>query len=182
MRRLRMGLLVLAAAITGCSSNGTSGSGGGSTATTEMSGTWNVSGTGTCTTTGCSTINATYTVKLVSSPCTVMTPVGTFSVGGNTCFIANNNTQTGSIAGTAISTSAAYNQQGVLVGVAADPVPDNSTINVIFVSGVHGGKFTEFTGTATVAGGKMTAGTGACSTASTASCTGASATFTATHQ
>jgi len=179
MRVLGMVLLVVTAGVSGCSSNGTTGSsGGGSTPTTEIAGTWNVTGTGTS---GSTIISGSYQVKLVTSACSVTTPVGVFSAQGSVCFIANNNSQAGSIAGAGIPTSSKSLGQGVLVGVAADPVPDNSTVNLVFVSSASGGKFSEFTGTATVVGGKMT-GTGACSSASTASCTGASATFTGTHQ
>ena len=141
-----LGMLLLALVVTaGCSSNGSSGAGGGSTATTELSGTYNVSGTGTCTS-GCGVVSATYTVKLVSSPCTVTTPVGAFTVGGSVCFTANNNTAAGSISGTNIPTTAKNLGQGLLVGAAADPVPDNSTVNIMFVSAASGGKFYEFTG------------------------------------
>jgi len=166
--KLRQGmlLLVVMAVVAGCSSDGATGSGGASTGTTEMSGTWNASGTGACTS-GCTGVTASYQVKLVSSPCSVTTPLGVFSVQGSVCFIANNNSGSGSIAGSGIPTSS--------------KVPDNSTVNLVFVSAASGGKFTEFTGTATVVGGKMT-GSGVCSSASTSSCTGTSATFTATHQ
>jgi len=180
--KLRQGmlLLVVMAVVAGCSSDGATGSGGASTGTTEMSGTWSASGTGACTS-GCTGVTASYQVKLVSSPCSVTTPLGVFSVQGSVCFIANNNSGSGSIAGSGIPTSSKSLGQGVLVGTAADPVPDNSTVNLVFVSAASGGKFTEFTGTATVVGGKMT-GSGVCSSASTSSCTGTSATFTATHQ
>ncbi len=133
--------------------------------------------------TSTSTATGTFQVKLVSSPCSVTTPLGVVAVQGSVCFIANNNSGVGGIAGTSISTTSKSLGQGILVGVAADPVPDNASINMVFVSSLHGGKtFQEFTGTATISGGKMT-GSGTCNTAvSTANCTGASASFTATHQ
>ena len=148
--------------------------------TTELAGTWNVIGTGKSAT---NTASGTFQVKLVSSPCSVTTPLGTVAVQGAVCFIANNNSGAGSIAGTSISPTSKTLGQGILIGAAADPVPDNSPINMVFVSSTSGGKlFQEFTGTATISSGKMT-GSGTCNTpVSTANCTGASATFTATHQ
>jgi len=185
MRGLWMLLLVMTVAVSGCSSNsnsgGTAGGGGTTTATTEMAGTWSVSGTGTCAsgTSGCSTVSATFQVTLVTSTCSVNTMPGVFSGQGSLCYIANNNSGAGSITGALITSPSKNLGQGVLVGVPTDPVPDNSTVNLVFVSAAGGGKFTEFMGTATVVGGKMT-GSGTCSAASTGKCTGASATFTAT--
>ena len=172
----RMLMLNLALFAAGCSSSKPSAS---SVAPTEMVGTWNVSVTGTF---GTSTVPGTFQVKLISSACSVTTPLGVFSVQGSACFIANNNSGAGAISGVSIPSTSKNLGQGILVGVASDPVPDNSPINMVFVSSQSGGKsFQEFTGTATISAAKMT-GSGACSTASTASCTGAAATFTATHQ
>ena len=175
----RVLLLMVLACAAGCSSNSASTSSP-STPTTELSGTWNTTGTGKTATTSAA---GTFQVKLVSSPCTVSKTLGMISVQGSVCFIANNNSGLGAIGGTSISTTSKSLGQGILIGVAADPVPDNATINMVFVSSLHGGKtFQEFTGTATIVAGKMT-GSGACNTTvSTANCTGASATFSATHQ
>ena len=179
----RVLLLMLAVLAAGC----TSGSPNTSTTTattpvptTELAGTWTASGTGKTST---MSATGTFQVKLVSSACSVTTPVGVVSVPGTVCFIANNNSGNGGIAGTSISPTSKTLGQGILVGVAADPVPDNATINMVFVSATNGGKaFQEFTGTATIVSGRMM-GSGSCnSSVSTSNCVGASAAFTATHQ
>lgn len=146
---------------------------------TPMQGTWDVTGSIQCTP-SCGSPTGTYQVTFTSSPCSVSTPVGTFSVQGPVCFIANNNTGEGSISGKGLPSSSKNNGQGVLIGVPSNPVPDNATANLLFVSAYGGGNFVEFTGSGTVAGGKIT-GTGSCS-ASTPVCQGASATFSATLQ
>ena len=179
MKRILLLTLAVFAAGAGCNSGSSSSSSATSTATTEIAGTWATTGTGTCTT-GCTATPGTYTVKLVSSTCSVTTPLGVFTVQGTVCFIANNNSQAGSIYGTNIPTTAKNLGQGVLVGTTADPVPDNATVNLLFVSATGKSSYVEFTGTATVVGGKMT-GSGACSS-TTPACNGASASFTATKQ
>jgi hypothetical protein len=103
-----------------------------------------------------------------------------FSVDGSVCFIANNNTAQGSISGTGLLSNASNTGQGVLVGVPANPVPDNSTINLLFVAGDKNGNFVEFAGTSTIANGTMQ-GTLSCS-ANTSQCQGTSATFSGTQQ
>ena len=196
MRGLWMVVLVVLAGIAGCNSGGgstntgsTSGAG-----TTSMAGTWTVTGTGTCSGTNCGydagSATATYSVILSASPCTVSTPLGSFSVSGSTCFIANNNATNGAITGTYTGvyggkpngpiTLSKNSGVGVLVGVPSNPVPDNSTVNLVFVSTVNKTSYAEFTGTGTIAAGKLT-GTGTCSTA-TAICAGSSVSFTATLQ
>ncbi len=165
-------MLILIVFAAGCnSSNSATGSG----ATTPIPGTWSATGTLACTQI-CPGAQ-TYSVVLVASPCTVDTPVGTFSVDGAVCFIANNNTASGSISGPGIPTTPKSTGQGILIGVPANPVPDNSTINLLFVSASGGNSFIEFTGSASIAGGKIT-GTAACS-ASTPACEGMTASFTA---
>ena len=173
-------VLILAIFAVGCG-----GSGSNSTAsagpTTPMAGTWSVIGNAVCTT-GCApTAAITYQVTLISSPCSVTAPLGTFSVQGPVCFIANNNALTGSITGAGISTVSKKLGQGVLVGVAANPVPNNATASLVFVSAAGGGNYVEFTGTGTLTNGKMT-GTGACNSTLTSLCSGVSATFAATEQ
>jgi hypothetical protein len=169
-RILILALIVFAA---GCSSSKNAGGGSG----TSMQGTWTVSGTGNF---GSQSGSGTYQVVLVSSPCSVTTPVGTFSVQGPVCFIANNNSAQGSISGTGLPSSSKNNGQGVLVGVASNPVPANAPINLLFVVGESNGTVLEFTGSATVANGTIT-GTGSCST-STPLCQGATGTFSANLQ
>ncbi len=165
-------LIVFAAGCGGNSANKTTG--------TSMQGTWTVTGNLQCTQ-GCgSGVSNTYQVALVSSPCSVTTPVGMFSVQGPVCFIANNNTGEGSISGTGIPNSPKSTGQGVLIGVPSNPVPANATVNLLFVAGDKNGNFAEFTGSGTVANGKMT-GTGSCSP-NTPICQGASATFSGNQQ
>jgi hypothetical protein len=166
MKRILIFILLIFAA--GCSStkNG---------ATTSMLGMWTV--TGNLSPQGGS---GTYQVSLVSSPCSVTTPVGMFSVQGPVCFIASNNTGQGSISGSGLPSTSKNTGQGVLIGVAANPVPANGTFNLLFVAGDASGNFVEFTGSGTVSNGTMT-GTGSCSS-STPLCQGMSGTFSGTFQ
>lgn len=163
-------ILILVVFATDCNSS-KSGTGAG----TSMQGMWTVTGN-----LGTLTGAETYQVSFVSSPCSVVSPVGTFSVQGPVCFIANNNTGQGSISGKGLLSNASNTGEGVLIGVAANPVPTNGTVNLLFVLGVKGGNFIEFTGSGTVANGTMT-GSGSCST-STPMCQGVSATFSGTLQ
>ena len=169
MKRILILILILFAA--GCSSTNSSGGGPG----TSMQGTWTVTGN-----LGTQSGNETYQVTFVSSPCSVISPVGTFSVQGPVCFIANNNTGQGSISGQGLLSNASNTGEGVLIGVASNPVPANSTVNLLFVLGEKNGTFLEFTGSGTVVNGTMT-GSGACSP-STPMCQGMSATFSGTLQ
>ena len=164
--------LTLIAFAAGCSSGKSAASAPGPA--TSMEGSWNV--TGSLASGGGS---KTYQVSLVSSPCSVTTPVGTFSVQGPVCLVANNNTAQGSIAGSGLPTSPKSTGQGVLIGVASDPVPDKGAFTLVFVSGDQSGDVAEFTGGGTIANGTMT-GSGSCS-ASTPLCQGMSATFSGTH-
>ena len=167
----RVSVLMLLVFALGCSSTKNSGSGAG----TSMLGTWSV--TGNLVSQGGP---GTYQVSLVSSPCSVTTPVGIFSVQGPVCFIANNNTGQGSISGTGLPSTSKNTGQGVLIGVAANPVPANGAFNVMFVAGDASGSFVEFTGSGTVSNGTLT-GTGSCSS-STPLCQGLSGTFSGTFQ
>src|SRR5579864_56936 len=164
----RVSIFTLIVFVAGC--NSTHNAGG---KTTSMQGTWTVSGTGNF---GSQSGSGTYQVALVSSPCSVTTSVGTFSVQGTVCFIANNNSGQGSISGTGLPSSSKNNGQGVLVGTASNPVPANATINLLLV-GESNGTVLQFTGTATVNNGTMK-GTVSCST-NTPICQGATGTFSA---
>ena len=170
MKRILMLMLLLLVFVAGCSSSKSSGGGPG----TSMQGTWTVTGN-----LGSQGGPGTYQVALVSSPCSVITPVGTFSVQGPVCFIANNNTGQGSISGTGLPSSSKNTGQGVLIGVPSNPVPADATFNLLFVSDKNG-NVVEFTGSGTVANGTMT-GTGSCSP-STPMCQGVSATFSGKKQ
>jgi hypothetical protein len=151
MRRILILISIVFAV--GCSSTKNAGSGSG----TSLPGTWTVTGN-----LGSQSESRTYQVSLVSSPCSVTTPVGMFSVQGPVCFIANNNTGQGSISGTGLPSTSKNTGQGVLLGVAADLVPANGTLDLLFVAGDASGNFVEFTGNGTVSNGTMT-GTGSCS-------------------
>jgi hypothetical protein len=171
MKRILIVILILLVFAAGCSS--TKNTGGG--AVTSMQGTWTVTGN-----LGSQGGPGTYQVALVSSPCSVTTPVGTFSVQGPVCFIASNNTGQGAISGTGLPSTSKNTGQGVLIGVAANPVPANGTFNLLFVAGDASGNFVEFTGSGTVSNGVMT-GTGSCSP-STPLCQGLSGTFSGNQQ
>lgn len=163
--------LILIAFAAGCSSSRNAGGGPG----TSMQGMWSVTGN-----LGSQGGPATYQVVFVSSPCSVTSPVGTFSVQGPVCFIANNNSGQGSISAQGASSPAKSMAQGVLIGVASNPVPANGTFDLLFVAGEGSGNFIEFTGSGTVTSGAMT-GSGSCS-ASTPMCQGLSGTFTGNQQ
>jgi hypothetical protein len=152
----RIPILTLMVFAVACSSSNHAGSG----AATSMPGTWTVTGN-----LGSQGGSGTYQVALVSSPCSVTTPVGMFSVQGPVCFTANNNNGQGSINGSGLPSSSKNTGQGVLIGVAANPVPANGTFNLLFVAGDASG---------------MT-GTGSCSS-STPMCQGMSGTFSGTFQ
>ena len=166
MKRILIWFLIVFAA--GCSSAKNAGNSTGTS--TSMQGIWTVTGN-----LGSQGGPGTYQVELVPSPCSVTTPVGTFSVQGPVCFIANNNTGQGSISGTGLPSSSKNTGQGVLIGVPSNPVPAGATFNLLFVAGDKNGNVVEFTGSGTVAGGTLT-GTGSCSP-STPLCQGVSATF-----
>jgi hypothetical protein len=165
-------IVILIAFAAGCGGGPSSG-GNGPGSGTSMAGTWTA--TGSLANQGGS---HSYQVKLVSSACSVTTPVGTFAVQGPVCFIANNNSGNGSITGG--STTSASAGQGVLIGVAADPVPANAKFNLVFVAGYADGTFAEFTGSGTVSDNSLT-GTGTCSS-TTPVCQGMTGTFTGTLQ
>jgi hypothetical protein len=171
MKRIFVLVLILTVFAAGCGSTKNTGSG----AATSMLGMWSVTGS-----LGSQGGPGTYQVSLVSSPCSVSTPVGMFSVQGPVCFTANNNSGQGSISGSGLPSTSKNTGQGVLIGVAANPVPTNGTFSLLFVAGDAMGNFVEFTGSGTVSNGKMT-GTGSCS-ASTPLCQGMSATFSGTFQ
>jgi len=168
MKRILILIWIVFAVGCGSTKNAASGE-------TSLPGMWSVTGN-----LGSQSGSKTYQVSLVSSPCSVTTPVGMFSVQGPVCFIANNNTGQGSISGTGLLSSSKNTGQGVLIGVAANPVPPNGTFNLLFVTGDANGNFVEFTGSGTVSHGTMT-GTGSCSS-STPACQGVSGTFSGTFQ
>ena len=169
MKRILILILIVFAA--GCNSAKNAGGGSG----TSMQGMWTVTGN-----LGSQGKPGTYQVDLVPSPCSVTTPVGTFSVQGPVCFIANNNAGQGSISGTGLPSSSKNTGQGVLIGVPSNPVPADATFNLLFVAGDKNGNVVEFPGSGTVANGTMT-GTGSCSP-STPMCQGLSGTFSGNKQ
>jgi hypothetical protein len=169
MKRILILILIVFAA--GCDSAKNTGGGSG----TSLQGTWTVTGN-----LGSQSGSATYQVQLVASPCSVTTPVGTFSVQGPVCFIANNNSGLGSISATGSGAHPTGNSQGVLVGVASNPVADDATFNLVFVAGNGAGNIAEFTGSGSVTAGTLK-GTGSCSQ-DTPICLGVTGTFSGTQQ
>jgi hypothetical protein len=167
----RISVLILLVFAVGCSSTKNAGS----RATTSMPGMWSVTGN-----LGSLGGSSTYQVSLVSSPCSVTTPVGMFSVQGPVCFTANNNSGQGSISGSGLPSTSKNTGQGVLIGAATNPVPAGGTFNLLFVAGYTSGTSAEFTGSGTVSNGTMT-GSGSCSS-STPVCQGMSGTFSGTLQ
>ena len=167
----RILILTLIVFVAGCNSAHNAGA-----KATSMQGTWTVNGTADS---DAQSGSVTCQVALISSSGSGNTPVGTFSVQGPVCFIANNNSGQGSISGTGLPGTSKNNGQGVLVGTASNPVPANATVNLLFVAESNG-TLLQFTGTATVANGTMK-GSGSCST-STPVCQGATATFSANLQ
>jgi hypothetical protein len=128
-------LLVSSVVLSSCGGGGSSSNSSSSTnASLEISGSWTISSSS-------GNSQNSMTASLVSSPCQVNTPIGTFSVYtdsslttlASTCFIADDNSGQGSISGT--SGTFLYPPQGVLLGVQSDPVAANSSeaIGAIFV-------------------------------------------------
>src|SRR5580658_10403779 len=101
-------LLLVGTLLSGC---GSSSSQSNSNSTTNIQGTWAI----TATEAGSGSIS---NVTLVSSACSVATPIGTFTVQGPACFIADDNTGQGSISGTG---NFIYPPAGVLIGVSSNP-------------------------------------------------------------
>jgi hypothetical protein len=166
-----MGLLIASMLLTGCSSSSTNSNSGaqGNAATTNIQGSWTI----TASEVGGS--SSVFNVTLVSSPCSVITPIGTFTVQGPSCFIADDNTGQGSISGTG---NFFYPPQGVLIGVSTNPAPSNASIDLLFAEADQFGDAAVFGGNGTVSGGKLT-GTWSCNPDSPV-CTGLSGTFSGT--
>jgi hypothetical protein len=156
-------MLVLIVFSVGCDSFKNTGAG--SDTGTSMLGKWAIRGD-----LGSQGGPITYHLTLVSSPCTVTTPIGIFSVKGPVCFTANNNSGQGSIASLSRSTA-----QGVLLGVTSDPVPADAAFEMLFVAGDWKGNVVEFSGTGKVINGSMN-GIGSC-TINTPICQGISGKF-----
>jgi hypothetical protein len=180
----RISILILLGLATGCSSSNKSTTSSAATGT-SMEATWSVTATATATgNVGSQCTNGvcgpgSYQVTFVSSPCTVSTPVGSFSVQGPVCFIANNNSGQGSISGTGLPSGLNNTGQGVLIGVPSNPAPSGSALNLAFVAANSSG-FVEFVGSGTVGNGTIT-GTGSCSQ-NTPVCAGVTGTFSGTIQ
>ena len=168
-------LLLAVIATVGCgggSKNSTGGNGQNGTST-SIHGAWTIVATEV------GTPNSTFQVTLVSSACSVATPIGTFTVQGPTCFIADDGTGQGSISGTG---NFIYPPQGVLIGIASSPVPANTsaTVDLLFAEADRLGDAAVFSANGTVINGTMS-GTWVCNPNSPV-CAGESGTFTGTKQ
>jgi hypothetical protein len=166
--------LLLSILLVGCGSGSKSQGGNGQNGTaTSIHGNWSIVNTESGQTA------STLQVTLVSSSCSVSTPVGTFTVQGPNCFIADDNTGEGSISGTG---NFIYPPQGVLIGIPASPVPANQTasIDLLFVEADQFGDAAVFNGNGTVTNGAMT-GTFDCN-ANSPVCSGISGSFSGTKQ
>jgi hypothetical protein len=137
---------------------------------TNIPGTWAI----TAVETGSSSV---FNVTLISSPCSVPTPIGTFTVQGPACFIADDNTGQGSISGTG---SFIYPPQGVLIGVASSPASVGASVDLLFAEADEFGDAAVFGGTGTVSNGTI-AGSWSCNLYSPV-CAGLSGTFSGTQQ
>jgi hypothetical protein len=168
-----IGLLIVSISFTGCgSSNSNSNSGAeANAATTNIQGSWAI----TASEAGGS--SSVFNVTLVTSPCSVATPIGTFTVQGPSCFIADDNTGQGSISGTG---NFFYPPQGVLIGVPANPAPSNASVDLLFAEADQFGDAAVFGGNGTISGGKLT-GTWSCNPDSPV-CAGLTGTFSGTLQ
>jgi hypothetical protein len=151
--------------------------GGGSSSTsnsttTNLIGSWTI----TATETGSSSTSV-FTVTLVSSPCSVSTPIGTFTVQGPSCAIADDNSGQGSITGTG---TFFYPPQGVLIGATASPAPNGTSIDLLFVEADQVGDAAVFGGVGTISNGTLS-GNWACSAGSPI-CSGLTGAFSGTQQ
>jgi hypothetical protein len=166
MKRLALivTLTILSAACGGSPNSGSAANSSG----TQLSGAWTI----TATENGSS--GGIFSVTLVASQWSVATPVGTFTVQGSSCFIADDNTGQGAISG---SGQFFYPPQGVLVGSSTNPVPPGSTaqIDLLFVEANQVGDIAVFGGNGVISNGTMT-GTWACNPSSPI-CFGLSGTF-----
>jgi hypothetical protein len=165
-----IGLVLAGMLLVSCGSNSSNGSQQ-ANSTTNIQGTWAI----TAAESGGS--SSVFNVTLVSSPCSVATPIGTFTVQGPSCFIADDNTGQGSISGTG---SFFYPPQGVLIGVPANPASSSASIDLLFAEADQFGDAAVFGGTGTVSNGTLT-GTWSCNVNSPV-CSGLSGTFSGTQQ
>jgi hypothetical protein len=154
---------------------GGKGSGSGPASGLSIQGNWTIA---TTSASGDSTLQ----ISLVSSACSVTTPIGTFTVhlpDQQVCFIADNNTGQGSISRVG---AFIYPPQGVLAGVPSNPIypGTNYLLDLLFVEAGQLGDFAVFDGAGSVnADGTMT-GTFTCDPG-TPVCSGISGTFSGTQ-
>jgi hypothetical protein len=164
-------LLLVGMLLSSCGSSSSQQPSPNSNSTTNIEGSWTI----TATEAGGS--NSVFNVALVSSACSVGTPIGTFTVQGPACFIADDNTGQGSISGTG---NFIYPPAGVLLGVPANPASANASLDLLFAEGNQFGDAAVFGGTGTVSNGTIT-GTWSCNPGSPV-CLGLSGTFSGTQQ
>jgi len=163
-----LGLLFIGILLSSCGSSSSQNS---NSTSTNIQGTWAITATEP------GSAGSVFNVTLVSSPCSVATPIGTFTVQGPACFIADDNTGQGSISGTG---SFIYPPAGVLIGTPANPASTNASLDLLFAEADDFGDAAVFGGTGTISKGTIT-GTWACNPASPV-CFGLSGTFTGTQQ
>jgi hypothetical protein len=164
------GLLLASILLISCGSS-SSKSGQANSPSTNLQGSWAI----TASEAGAS--SSVFNVTLVSSPCSVSTPIGTFTVQGPSCFIADDNTGQGAVSGTG---SFFYPPQGVLIGVSANPAPSNASIDLLFAEANQLGEAAVFGGDGTVSNGVLS-GTWSCNPNSPI-CAGLSGSFSGTLQ
>jgi hypothetical protein len=172
MKKLAVSVLLsVGTLLMSCGSNNSSSSQQATSTSTSIQGSWTITaaepGYG----------SSVFNVTLVSSPCSVATPIGTFTVQGPACFIADDNAGEGSISGTG---SFIYPPAGVLIGTPANPASTNASIDLLFAEADEFGDAAVFGGTGTVSKGTIT-GTWACNPASPV-CFGLNGTFSGTQQ
>jgi hypothetical protein len=163
-----LGLVVILTFVLVACGSGSKSSPSATNINTQLSGSWTITATESGST------DSVFSVNLVSSQCSVSTPVGTFTVQGPSCVIADDNTGQGSISGTG---QFIYPPQGVLVGATAGSIAANASapIDLLFVEANQYGDVAVFNGNGTVTNGSMT-GTWVCNVDSP-SCSGLNGTF-----
>ena len=147
MRKVNVFVCLLALAVaTGCGAS-QSGSNNNSSGVPSLAGTWLVTAEQTGVQGG---FYSEMNVTLVPSACSVSTPIGTFTVQGTSCYIADSNSGQGSITEASVPTSFLLPPQGVLIGI-GPPIPTNNSpqVDFVFVEADTSGDVVVFNGNGT---------------------------------